>query len=128
MSVQHNDPPAPQSEVVTVTADNQTARVGAYTDTALTKRNVVSTAAASDLPAPPSVGSTHSDIRAVYANDKAAELDNTDAATENAAVDPPAHSPNSWARGTVGGRKVSRDPYANEGMVGQSFFKNQGGG
>lgn len=128
MSIQTNDPPAPQNEVVKVTGTNNPARVGTYTDPALTKRNVVETAAASDLPPPQSPATSQGSIRPVYANDQAQEIANTDAATENAAVDPPAHAPNSWARGTVGGRKVSRDPYANQGMVGQPFFNNQSGG
>lgn len=128
MSIQNNDPPAPQKEVVTLTSQNNPARVGPYTDPDLTERNVVETAAASDLPPPQSAARSQGSIRPVYANDQAQEIDNTDAATENAAVAPPAHAPNSWARGTVNGRKVSRDPYANQGMVGQSFFNHQSGG
>lgn len=122
-----NDPPAPQSEIVTTTAANATARVGPYTDRSLTKRNVVSTPAASDLPAPKSPANSQGDIRPVYAADKLSNIENVAAATENADVDPPPKSPNSWARGTVNGRRVSRDPYANGGMVAQPFFENQGG-
>lgn len=128
MSVQGkqiNDPPAPQSEVITSFGTNQTARIGAYTDTDLTKRNVVETAAESDLP-PGSGSTTTGSTRAVYAEDQAEEIDNTQAAEDNAAVEPPAHSPNKWAMGTVNGQRVRRDPYANAGMHGQSFFNNQG--
>lgn len=125
MASQSADPPAPQSQVTTGSAPNGTARVGPYTDTALTKRNVAGAAAASDLP-PGSGSTTLGGIRPVYANDQDTEIDNTAAATANAAVDPPAKAPNSWARGTVDGVRVSRDPYAQKGMVGQSFFNNQG--
>jgi hypothetical protein len=114
--------------VVVLTSENNPARVGTYTDTDITKRNVVETAAPSDLPPPQSPAISQGSTRPVYANDQAQEIANTDAATENAAVDPPPHAPNSWARGTVNGRKVSRDPYANQGMVGQAFFNNQSGG
>ncbi len=124
MASQSADPPAPQSQVVTAGTPNQTARIGAYTDRSLTQRAVEGTAAASDLPAPKSPATSQGDIREVYANDKQSNIENDAAATENAAVDPPPHSPNSWARGTVGGRRVSRDPYANQGMVGQSFYNN----
>lgn len=127
MASQDGDPKAPQAETVITSGPNNTARVGAYTDTALTKRNVVETAAASDLPAG-SGSTTLGGIRPVYANDKETELQNTGAEDANGAVEPPAKSPNSWARGTVNGTRVSRDPYANQGMVGQSFFNNQGGG
>jgi len=127
MASQSADPKAPQAEVVTLKSTNNPARVGPYTDTSLTTRNSVETAAASDLPPPRSIGNSQGDIRPVYANDQAEEIANTDAASDNAGVDPPPKSPNSWARGTVDGRRVSRDPYANQGMVGQSFFNNQGG-
>lgn len=127
MASQSADPPAPQSEVITQTGSNNPARLGAYTDPALTTRNVVETAAASDLP-PGSGSTTLGGVRPVYANDQADEIDNTAAETANASVDPPPHSPNSWARGTVDGRRVSRDPYANQGMVGQPFYKNLGSG
>jgi len=120
-----NDPPAPQLQVTAVKGTNQTARVGAYVDTALTKRNVVETAAASDLP-PGSGSTTLGSVRPVYATDKVEEIASTDAATDNADVEPPAHAANKWVRGTVNGRRVSRDPYANEGMIGQDAFKNQG--
>lgn len=126
MPNQVNDPPSPQSEIVTVAGDNQSPRVNAYTDPALTTRNATETAAASDLPAPKSPATSQGDIREVYANDQQSNLDNDAAATENVNVDPPPHAPNKMARGTVNGRRVSRDPYANGGMVGQSFFNNQG--
>lgn len=128
MPNQVNDPPSPQSEVVTQSTPNAAARVNAYTDPDLTTRNVVETAAASDLPAPKSPANSQGDIRPVYANDQKSNLENDDAATENAGVDPPPAAPNKWARGTVNGRRVSRDPYANQGMVGQTFFNNQSGG
>lgn len=126
MASQSADPPAPQSQVVTTTAANGPARVNAYTDVGLTKRNVTGSVAASDLP-PESGSTTLGGIRPVYANDKVEDIDNDAAATANANVDPPPHSPNSWQIGTVDGRKVSRDPYANQGMVGQPFFNHQTG-
>lgn len=125
MASQSQDPPAPQSQINVSSAANRTARVGPYTDAALTRDNVQSVAAASDLP-PGSGSTTLGSARPVYANDRAAETANDAAAAENTAVDPPPAAPNSWARGTVNGRRVSRDPYANQGMVGQSFFNNQG--
>jgi hypothetical protein len=120
-----NDPPSPQSQIVTVSGTNRTARVGAYTDASLTKRQVVETPAASDLP-PASGARTTGGIRPVYANDQATEIDNDDAATENADVEALPHAPNKWALGEVNGETVRRDPYANSGMVGQAFFDNQG--
>lgn len=128
MASQGAEPAAPQSEVITLTSSNNPARIGTYTDPALTVRNSVETAAASDLPAPKSPATSQGDIREVYANDKQSNIENVAAATENAAVEPPPKSPNSWARGTVNGARVSRDPYANQGMVGQSFYQNQSGG
>lgn len=119
-----NDPPSPQSQVVHSKGTNQTARVGQYVDTGLTKRNVSGSSAASDLPAK-SGSTTLGDIRPVYSNDQDNEIENTAAATENAGVTPPPHAPNKWARGTVNGRRVSRDPYANQGMIGQTAFNNQ---
>lgn len=127
MPNQVNDPPSPQSEVVTQSTPNAAARVNAYTDPSLTTRNVTGTAAASDLPAPKSPATSQGDIREVYANDQQSNLENDAAATENVNVDPPPHAPNKWARGTVNGRRVSRDPYANNGMVGQTYLNNQGG-
>lgn len=128
MASQSADPPAPQTEVETVKGTNQTAHIGTYTDTSLTDRNVEGTVAPSDLPAPKSIGNSQGDIRPVYANDQNSNIENVAAATENADVEPPAKAPNSWARGTVEGRRVSRDPYANNGMIGQDAFKNQGSG
>lgn len=127
MPNQVNDPPSPQSEIVTVAGANQSPRVNAYTDPALTTRNSEETAAASDLPAPKSPSNSQGDIRPVYANDQNSNIENVAAATENVNVDPPPAAPNKWARGTVNGRRVSRDPYANQGMVGQTFFNNQSG-
>lgn len=126
MASQGADPAAPQSQVVTVAASNQTARVGAYTDVSLTKRAVVSVEAASNLP-PASGSTTLGGIRPVYAADQQTTIV-TDATVTaaNAGTTPPPKSPNSWVRGTVNGRRVSRDPYANQGMIGQSFFTNQG--
>lgn len=125
MASQSGDPKAPQAEIIALKGTNNQARVGAYTDTDLTQRNVVETADASDLPpgsGPTTLGST----RPVYANDQDEEINNQEAAAANASVDQPAHAPNKWARGTVNGRRVSRDPYANQGMVGQSYLNNQG--
>ena len=115
-----NDPPSPQRTVVTQAGANKAPRPGAYTDPNLTTRNAEGNAAESDLPAPPSLRSTHGDIRPVYANDQAAEIDNDQAATQNEGVDQPPHSPNSWK--TRGGRP--RDPYRNSGQ--DDYLDNQG--
>lgn len=128
MASEGADPAAPQSEVVHVSGTNDAPRIGTYTDPDLTTRNSVETAAASDLPAPKSPATSQGDIREVYANDQQSNIQNTAAATENAGVEPPPKSPNKWARGTVNGQRVSRDPYANQGMIGQDFYKNQGSG
>lgn len=126
MPNQVNDPPSPQSEIVTAAGANKPPRVNAYTDPALTTRNSEETAAASDLPAPKSPETSQGDIREVYANDQQSNVENDAAEAENVGVDPPPAAPNKWARGTVNGARVSRDPYANQGMVGQTFFNNQG--
>lgn len=106
-----NDPPAPQSQVVRAAGANKTARTGAYTDPNLTTRNAEGSAAASDLP-PPADSTTTGSVRPVYAADQDKEIDNTAAATANAGVDQPPHSPNSWKMRN--GRP--RDPYANSGQ------------
>ncbi len=128
MASEGAEPAAPQSQVVAVSGTNNPARIQTYTDLELTKRNVVSTLAESDLPEEKTVKNSQGDIRPVYANDKVSSIDNDAAATANAGVLPPAKAPNSWVRGTVNGQRVSRDPYANNGMVGQDAFKNQGFG
>lgn len=127
MASQSADPPSPYSKVVTTTGTNSQARLNAYVDQALTKRNVDGDVAASDLPAPKTPATSQGDIREVYANDKQSNIENDAAAGENAGVPPPPNSPNSWVRGTVDGKRMSRDPYANQGMVGQTFYNNQGG-
>lgn len=126
MASQGADPAAPQSQVIKVAAANQPARVGAYTDVSLTSRAVVSVEAPSDLP-PASGSTTLGGIRPVYATDQNTTIV-TDAAVKvaNAGTLPLPKSPNKWVRGTVDGQRVSRDPYANQGMIGQSFFNNQG--
>lgn len=119
------DPPAAQSQVVTIAGRNQAARVGAYTDPHLTMRAVAGVAAPSDLPAKTgsaSLGNT----RAMYAADRKTTIQGT-AKTLNAGLAAPPRSPNSWFMGTVNGRRVSRDMYANQGMVGQSYFNNTNG-
>ena len=120
---QVNDPKAPQNEVVNLSTTNNQARVGAYTDTAITDRNVDGVLAASNLP-PASGSTTTGSVRPVYAADKQNEIENTDAASENADVDQPPHSPNSWQMQTREGSRRSRDPYANNGT--DSYLRNQG--
>lgn len=127
MASQSEDPPAPQSEIIKVTGTNNPARINAYTDLSLTRRNVSGTLAASDQPPKKSPENSQGDIRPVYASDKAQSIANIAAATANAAVTQPPPAANKWVRGTVNGRRVSRDPYAVNGMVGQSFFNNQSG-
>lgn len=112
MPSQFDEPKAPQAEVVTGTADNSTARVGAYTDTAITKRNVNSSPA--PTPSPSRTGHVGKDVRRFYAEDGETEIENT---ASNPSAEKPPHSPNSWTPG--------RDPYANNGMVGQDFLRNQ---
>ena len=107
-----NDPPAPQSEVIREAGANKGPRKGAYTDPNLTTRNAEETAAPSDLPAK-SGSTTTGGIRPFYAGDQATEIENTDAAVENAGVAQPPHSPNS-SRMRNGAR---RDPYANSGQA-----------
>ncbi len=126
MPNQVNDPPSPQRSIQTTTAANQAARVGPYTDASLTTRNAEETAAASDLP-PGSGSTTTGGIRPVYANDQLPETENVAAEGDNVDVDPPPHAPNKWARGTdANGNRISRDPYRNNGMVGQTYLENQG--
>lgn len=125
MASQHSDPPAPYTEVKTTGGDNASPRLNAYVDPALTKRNAVSTPAASDLP-PKSGSTTLGGIRPVYANDKNTELQNTEAATDNQAVDPPPHAPNKPVGSVRNGQFRARDPYSNDGMPGQDYLKNQG--
>jgi hypothetical protein len=127
MASEGAEPAAPQSEVVHVSTTDNPARIGTYTDPDLTTRNSVETLAESDQPPKKAPGNSQGDIRPVYANDQLSNIENDAAATANASVEPPPKSPNSWARGTVNGARVSRDPYANQGMVGQPFFNHQGG-
>ena len=124
MASESTNPKAPQAEVVTTSGRNDTARVGAYTDTNLTKRNVVETAAALDVPPPKTPATSQGDIREVYANDRKSNIKNTAAAIENANVDPPPHSPNSWRTRKVNGVTFKRDPYANNGL--DNYQRNQG--
>lgn len=115
MSSEFGNPPAPQSEVVTRSTTNNPARLNAYTDPNLTKRNAVPTAGQTVMPPtpPPSGSTTLGNIRPVYANDKVQEIDQT---ASNPGVAIPAQAPNSWVPG--------RDPYKNQGMPGQEFFDN----
>lgn len=109
MASQYTEPAAPQTEVTTVSTTNNTARRGPYTNRDITKRNSVETAAAAT---PLKSGSkTLGNIRRFYAEDKVEEADQN---ASNPGVTAPPHSPNSWQRG--------RDPYANGGMVGQTFY------
>lgn len=113
MASQSATPKAPQAEVITVSGSNDTARVGPYTDTARTKRNVSSTP---DTIVPAKSGSTTlGSTRPVYAADRAKEIDSGEAVQTTS---PRPASPSSW--------KPGRDPYKIDGMVGQGFFKNGG--
>lgn len=112
MASESASPQAPQSEVTTVKGTNQRARVGAYTDTALTKRNVRSTAAAPTIAR--SGSTTTGSSRPAYAADK--EPDHLVRPTNPTAV-VPAQAPNSWV--------PDRDLYAVDGAVGQPFLTNQ---
>jgi hypothetical protein len=118
---QVNDPPSPQSQVVTVASTNNTARVGPYTDTDITKRNVVSSLSL-DTPAQSLPSSVGDGVRVVYAEDQAPEKANTEASEANVGVAQPAHAPNSWPRATQNGRRVSRNVYATNGALGQDEF------
>lgn len=126
MASQYSDPPAPYTAVVTGGGPNAAPRLNAYTDPALTKRNAQGNAAESDLP-PGSGSRTLGGIRPVYAEDQNEDIDNTAAAAANASVAPPPKAPNKW----VGAKTPdnifrARDPYRNNGMVGQDYLKNQG--
>ncbi len=127
MASESADPPAPQSEVVALSSTNNPARIGTYTDPALTDRNVDGEVAPSDLPEKKTVGNSQGDIRPVYANDQNSNIENVAAATENAAVTPPPHAPNKMA-GARDSNNIfrARDPYRNNGMTGQSYLNNQG--
>jgi hypothetical protein len=132
MASQYNDPPAPYTEVVTASGPNEVARINAYTDRNLTKRNVVQPAGT--VPGRDEVLKTGSavgqadpqgDIRRYYANDKAQEIENDGPWIPQ---DPPAHAPNSWPITTDAmGIPRSRDFYRNGGMVGQEFLDNPEG-
>jgi hypothetical protein len=126
MASEYADPPAPQTEVITTSTVNNTARIGAYTDRTITRRNVQPTVPVPG-PNPPRSGSkTLGNIRRFYAEDKVEEKDQNAAATENVGVLPPPHSPNSWKiRNDAQGVPRSRDYYSNNGLIGQSFFDNQ---
>lgn len=118
MSSEFGDPAAPQSEVIAVSGTNNPARLNAYTDPNLTTRNVVMTA--DDVVPPHSGSTTLGNIRPVYANDTAEEIVSNGTFPDE---DPPPHAPNSWAIETDDdGFKRSRDPYRNQGMIGQPFF------
>jgi hypothetical protein len=119
------NPQSQQRQVIVLSSTNNPARVGAYVDTSRTRRNAQSVAPVSNIAAG-SGSTTTGSVRPFYAEDQKTEIENDDAATENAAVVPPPQAPNKWARGTVNGRRVSRSPYANGGMIGQSVFQNQG--
>lgn len=100
-------PKAPQAEVITTTTNNATARVGAYVDTSLTKRNIDNGAFDPDDEGPLKSGSTTlGDIRRYYANDKAEALDSADGSHE---------APVSL-QDVRGGLVHGRDPYANSGV------------
>lgn len=127
MASEFGDPKAPQAEIVTTKGTNNRARVGPYTDPNLTLRNVVQTPDASDLP-PPSGSKTLGGVRPVYATDQNEEIDNTAAATENASVEQPPHSPNSWPIEADGqGIPRGNDPYRTNGVIGRDYLNNQGG-
>jgi hypothetical protein len=93
---------------------NEAARPGPYVDTSITRRNVDNGVVPEAGPAR-SGSRTQGNIRRFYAEDEVEEVDSHDTHPE---VDPPAHNPNKWVFG--------RDPYANNGMVGQEYFNNQG--
>jgi hypothetical protein len=115
------DPLRPQDEIQTTTG-NQTAHIGPYTDRSLTTRNPADV----DIPANPrKTGSAdQGNVRRFYAVDKVDEKDSEEAHPE---VDPAPHSGNSWQREQDGlGITRSRDPYRQNGMTGQNFFRNGG--
>ena len=117
------EPKAPNAQVLTTSGPNDTPRIDAYTDPALTTRNSEETPVEAPLPAksgPKTLGNT----RPFYAEDLLQEIDQTSAETENAAVEQPPHSPNSWQMQTRNGNRYSRDPYANNGL--DPYLQNQG--
>lgn len=88
---------------------NETAFPGPYVDQSLTKRNP-SHAVPPMGDTPAKSGSTTLGEVTIY---DVPEVDHEPG--DQGATEPP-HSPNSW--------KPGRDPYKNNGMVGQDFMKN----
>lgn len=106
-----NSPQAPQTEFSNSGHTNIPAHIEAYTDRTLTDRNVIPTDTV-PTPQPTPSGSTTLGAITVY------DPPNTNHTPDNDGAVTPPHSPNSW--------KPGRDPYKNNGMVGQDFFRNGG--
>jgi hypothetical protein len=123
MASEYEDPASPQSQVVTVSGPNGVAFLNAYTVESLTKRNIQQPGGFVRNNFPLQSGSTTlGNTRPVYANDSKTEI-TPQAVTETA---PPPNAPEAWAIETVLGYPRSRDPYRNNGMIGQPFFNNAG--
>ena len=84
------------------------ARTGPYTDSNITFRNPP---AQTIVPTPAKSGPTTLGGVTVY------DVAGTNHNPVNRGAVSPANAPTAW--------KAGRDPYANNGMVGQDFFKNQ---
>lgn len=106
MAVDPNDP-RPQVEISTVGGVRRTEPRGPYVDQRLTERNLVGQVSEAVDPLRPQ------DRGGVKVYD--AEGTQKSGFPER---DPLPNSPNSW--------KPGRDYYANNGMVGQDFFRNSG--
>lgn len=91
-----------------------TAFAGPYVDQSITTQGPYSQSDAAPNPAK-SNAATLGEVSVYNITGRLTSL--TDIATANASATTRAYSPNSWT--------VGRDPYANGGMVGQTFFNNQ---
>lgn len=109
MPQQVQSPPSPQDNIENVSGTNRTAFIGPYTDRALTVRKPPAQTIA-DVPA--KSGSTTLGDITVY------DIPTVDHDPGDQGATQPAASGNKWVSG--------RDPYKNSGMVGQTFFNNQG--
>lgn len=119
----YGEPHNSQAEHFNTSPDNATAHVGPYVDQDLTKRNVAQADDFVPTDSPKKSGSkTQGNIRRYYAEDQVEEILQT---ASNEGVDPPPHSPNSWKiRKDADDIPRARDPYTNNGMIGQNYLNN----
>lgn len=119
MASEFTDPPSGEigNYINNSNSANRQSPPGPYVDQALTLVAVDSSPAPALNVPPPSGSTTLGGIRPVYANDQKEDIENTDAASDNAGVTPPPHV-NEWTITTDGqGISRSRDPYRNNGVA-----------